>query len=280
MSRQKEDINRLFVINKPIGVSSNYFLRSIKKKYGVKKAGFSGTLDPFACGVLVCAFGGYTKLFNYFCNSIKKYRATLWLGVSSLSLDIENISSIKIVSALNEDVIIENLLNLKGDIAYTPPIFSAKKIDGKRAYDLARSGCEVRLKESIMSIFDIRFISYNHPFITFEVDVSKGTYVRSIGDILASRLGFSGVLSHLERLGEGRFYFDDEKSLDPLDYLDITSNDYIGSKSDIQDGKIINIELLSIKEDGVYLIKFDDFFSIIQIDNKSVSYLLNKIKLQ
>ena len=130
-----------------------------------------------------------------------------------------------------------------------------------------------------MSIFDIRFICYNHPFITFEVDVSKGSYIRSIGDILSSRLGYSGVLSHLERLGEGKFYFENEKSLDPIEYLDMKINYYLGSKSFIEDGKIIDIELLHIREDGIYLIRFDDFFSIIKIDDKDVSYLLNKIKL-
>ena len=84
-------MNRLFVIKKPIFISSNFYLRKIKRKYNTKKAGFSGTLDPFATGCLIVAFGQYTKLFQFLKKTPKTYRTTIWLGATSTSLDIENI---------------------------------------------------------------------------------------------------------------------------------------------------------------------------------------------
>ena len=87
-------MNAIFVANKPSGMSSNHFLGRLKKKYGVKKAGFSGTLDPFASGCLIVAFGSYTKFFRFLDKSPKVYEATIWLGASSPSMDNENISEI------------------------------------------------------------------------------------------------------------------------------------------------------------------------------------------
>ena len=104
--------NRLFVINKPKGVSSNFYLREVKRRYGVKKAGFSGTLDPFAKGSLVVAFGKYTKLFKYLKKTPKKYRATIWMGVQSDSLDIENVISIENAEPLDAKIVEDNIKKL------------------------------------------------------------------------------------------------------------------------------------------------------------------------
>ncbi|MBR2917492.1 MAG: tRNA pseudouridine(55) synthase TruB, partial [Campylobacter sp.] len=140
-------MNRLFVAYKPKGVVSNHFLSQLKRKYGVKKAGFSGILDPFASGCLIVAFGAYTRLFNYLNIEPKIYRATLWLGASSISGDNEYITQVQNICALDESKIKDELNKLQGKINYTPPKFSAKKIDGKRAYELARAGSEFELKE-------------------------------------------------------------------------------------------------------------------------------------
>ena len=273
----KEPLNKLIVVKKPIFTSSNTYLNKIKRKYKNKKAGFSGTLDPFACGCLIVAFGQYSKLFKYLSKTPKTYKAVLWLGVQSESLDIENVRSIDILKRLDEDLIKKEIKNLIGKIEYTPPKFSAKKIDGKRAYDLAREGKEFEMKKSIMNIIDTKFISYNHPFITFEASVSEGSYIRSLAQILCERIATIGTLSYLERKNEGKFFFENEKDLDPLDYLDIPINNYSGTKERLYNGKKISIEYLENKEDGKYLIIFDDFFSIIEICNNDVVYLLNKV---
>ena len=105
----KESINKLIVVNKPIFLSSNFYLTRIKKKYKNKKAGFSGTLDPFAKGCLIVAFGQYSKLFKYFSKTPKTYKAVIWLGVESDSLDIEQIIDIKLTQKINEQDIKDNL---------------------------------------------------------------------------------------------------------------------------------------------------------------------------
>lgn len=273
----KESINKLIVVNKPIFLSSNFYLTRIKKKYKNKKAGFSGTLDPFAKGCLIVAFGQYSKLFKYFSKTPKTYKAVIWLGVESDSLDIEQIIDIKLTQKINEQDIKDNLNILKGDIEYIPPKFSAKKINGKRAYEMARNGEEVELNKSQMHVYDTKFISYRHPFITFDISVSEGSYIRSYAQILLGKLNQVGTLSYLERLNEGKFFFENEKDLDPLDYIDLPINKYFGTTEWLDTGKKISIEYLENKNDGQYLIILEKFFSIIEIIDGEVTYLLNKV---
>lgn len=275
----KEPLNKLLVVKKPIFRSSNSYLNEIKRKYKNKKAGFSGTLDPFACGCLIVAFGQYSKLFNYMSKTPKTYRAVIWLGAQSESLDIENMISIENEEKLELEVIEKEVKNLIGVHEYYPPKFSAKKINGKRAYDLAREGKDVQMKKSSMRVYNTKLISYNHPFITFESSVSEGSYIRSLAQILLSKLLRKGTLSYLERINEGKFFYENEKDLNPLDYLDLPKNKYFGTKEWLDTGRKISIEYLENKNDGKYLIVFDEFFSIIQIENKEVKYILNKVSL-
>ncbi|MCG3717066.1 tRNA pseudouridine(55) synthase TruB, partial [Aliarcobacter butzleri] len=237
----------------------------IKRKYKNKKAGFSGTLDPFAKGCLIVAFGQYAKLFKYLSKTPKTYKAVIWLGVKSKSLDIEEIESIDLIDKLDKSHIIKELNLLKGEIEYIPPKFSAKKIDGKRAYELARNGVEVELNKTKMTIFDTKFVLYNHPFITFEVTVSEGTYVRSFAQILLEKLNSFGTLSYLERLNEGEFFYENEKELNPLDFIKLPVNKYFGTAEWLDKGKKIGIEYVEKKDNGKYLILTEKFFSIIEI---------------
>jgi tRNA pseudouridine55 synthase len=274
-----KQLNKLIVVNKPVNRSSNSYLNEIKRKYRNKKAGFSGTLDPFACGCLIVAFGQYSKLFNYLKKTPKTYKGVIWLGTVSKSLDMENIDSINNEEKINEELLKKEIKNLIGIHEYFPPKFSAKKINGKRAYAMARNGEEVEMKKSKMEIFDTKFISYRHPFITFEATVSEGSYIRSLAQILLKRLQRVGTLSFLNRLNEGKFKFEDEKDLNPLEYLDLKENSYLGDKSYFENGKKIQKKFLKIQEEGEYIIRFDDFFSIIRIDEEEVKYMLNKVNL-
>ncbi|MDN5112716.1 tRNA pseudouridine(55) synthase TruB [Aliarcobacter butzleri] len=274
---EKEQLNKLLVVNKPIFMSSNFYLNRIKRKYKNKKAGFSGTLDPFAKGCLIVAFGQYAKLFKYLSKTPKTYKAVIWLGVKSKSLDIEEIESIDLIDKLDKSHIIKELNLLKGEIKYIPPKFSAKKIDGKRAYELARNGVEVELNKTKMTIFDTKFVLYNHPFITFEVTVSEGTYVRSFAQILLEKLNSFGTLSYLERLNEGEFFYENEKELNPLDFIKLPVNKYLGTAEWLEKGKKIGIEYVEKKDNGKYLILTEKFFSIIEIVDNDVKYLINKV---
>jgi len=271
--------NAIFVAKKPMFVSSNRFLGETKRKYGVKKAGFSGTLDPFACGNLVIAFGQYTKLFRFLKKVPKRYRATIWLGVRSDSFDIENIESIKIIDKFDKDLIENSLLEFKGEVEYTPPKYCAKKINGVKAYDLARKNKEVNLKKQIMSVFDIELLNYSHPFVSFEVSLSEGGYVRSIASLLSDKLDSDMTLCYLERLSEGDFIYENEKFLNPTKHLNLPKNEYLRDMEDFLLGRKLNVDDFKIKTDGNYLLEFEKFFSVIEIVDKKVKYLLNKVDI-
>ena len=269
-------MNRLFVAYKPPHIGSNQFLGRLKRKYGVKKAGFSGTLDPFACGCLIVAFGNYTKLFNHLQKTPKTYRATMWLGVNSPSLDIENIESIEMVPKLDATLIQKTIESLKGQKSYTAPKFSAKRIRGKRAYDLARANEAFTPPTLTATIYSAKFINYNHPFITFEVSVSEGTYIRSLCELVAQELQVQATLSYLKRINEGKFFYEEEKSLDPMQYLSMEQN-YYEDLEWVLLGKKLEIEKLRNKEDGIYFIELDEHFSIIEVKEKKITYLKNRI---
>jgi tRNA pseudouridine55 synthase len=249
----------------------------VKRKYNTKKVGFSGTLDPFATGCLIVATGQYTKLFQYLNKTPKSYKATLWLGANSPGLDIENVDSIKDVEAFDENRIKDVLSSLQGELTYYPPKFCAKKINGKRAYELARAGEDVELKTITSVIYDIKLINYNHPFVHFEAKVSEGTYIRSLGALIADKLKVDGTLSSLHRVHEGQFYYEKEKALNPFTHLALSSNVYTGEEEYIELGKKLSIDYFQNKIDGVYLIETSNFFSIIEIADSMVSYRLNRI---
>jgi tRNA pseudouridine55 synthase len=271
-------VNRLFVAKKPPMCSSNRFLGQIKRRYGVKKAGFSGTLDPFASGCLIVAFGTYTKLFRFLDKAPKRYRATLWLGANSQTLDIEQVTHVETMLPFHPDSLAFIFKNLVGKHTYIPPKFSAKKIAGKRAYALAREDKEVVLAPSSMEIYEATLVHYCHPYVTFEVSVSEGAYVRSIGEMIAQKLGFSGALSGLERLSEGVFAYENEKALDPLSRINLPRNVYLGEEGHVYAGKVLDKEAFENKETGRYVLVYDTFFSIIDITQDKVVYLLNRME--
>jgi len=272
-------MNRLFVAYKPSGISSNFFLTKLKRKYQTKKAGFSGTLDPFAKGVLLIGMGSHTKLFRFLNKTPKTYRATLWLGADSDSLDTELIKQVNIIDELSQDEVLRAVKSLEGELEYEPPIFSAKRIDGQRAYDLARAGKEFTLNKIHSTIYETRLINYSHPFVTFEARVSEGTYIRSLGRIVAKRLGVDfGSLSALERLSEGQFRYNNEDALNIKESLNIPQNFYTGDVDNLKYGRVLALKDLKIKKDGHYWLDSGSFISIINIVNAEVNYELGRIE--
>ncbi|NLY03605.1 MAG: tRNA pseudouridine(55) synthase TruB [Campylobacter sp.] len=261
----KGDRNRLFVANKPAGISSNLFLSHLKRKYGIKKAGFSGTLDPFASGCLVVAFGSYTKFFRSLKIEPKIYEATIWIGANSPSGDNENISEVKDLLPFHISSIELIVDSLKGQLEFTPPKFSAKKIDGERAYKLARKGIEFSLKKSKMSVFKTEILNYSHPFLSLRLSVSEGAYIRSYTDLFAQKLGVPATLSALKRVSEGEFKYKEEKALNPLNYLKIKENFYNGRKEDVLLGTKLNLSKFKEQKDGEYLLNLGEFYTIIKI---------------
>ena len=272
--------NRLFVAYKPANMVCNHFLSRIKRRYNVKKAGFSGTLDPFAQGVLIIAFGQFPKLFRFLKKAPKTYRATLWIGASSPTLDIEKVDNVEVMLPFHPDSVNFVLQSMIGEKTYLPPKYSAKKIDGARAYDLARADKEFELKAITSTIYNCHLVHYMHPFLTFEITISEGGYVRSIGALIAERFGFRGCLSALERLNEGSFIYENEKALNPLEYLDLPQNAYLKDPQDILLGRKLSVENFEKQEEGIYQIVIDEVLSVVEISANGVEYLLNSLSLK
>ena len=300
--------NFLLVAYKPKFISSNAFLTLLKKHIGEKKAGYSGTLDPFASGLLIIGFGAYTKLLPFLTKSPKCYRATLFLGAQSTTLDIEGIQKVELIKPLCLDNILQVLDSLQGEISYIPPQFSAKHINGTRAYKLARSGISFQLERQNMRVFGLKLLAYNHPFLSFEVCLDEGGYVRSIGELISSKLGVSGALSALERISEGVFSLDSDTLrltskkegelshqifefkahrfsythtqarffIIPPDYaLPFAKMPPLCTQDMALHGK--KPTLLNAKS-GIYQWFFRDFFSIIEIkENGGFAYICNRI---
>ena len=270
--------NMLFVANKPMFITSNKFLNQLKQKYGIKKMGFSGTLDPFACGCLIIASGQYTKLFRFLKKTPKTYLTTLMLGAYSPTLDIEKIENIENTKKLDTEQIKDVLNSFIGKQTQLPPKYSAKKIEGKRAYELVRKNGDFNLKEIEIEIFNIELVNYSHPFITFKASVSEGTFIRTLGFDIAKKLGVNGALTYLERVNEGEFFYECEKKLNPYDYIWPKENFY-KNENDLLLGKKLDINNFKIQQEGIYKIKIQNFLSIIEIKKDKINYLLNRINL-
>lgn len=271
-------MNRLFVAYKPAGISSNQLLSRLKRRYGVKKAGYSGTLDPFAKGVLIIAFGNHGRLFRFLDKTPKRYRATLWLGAFSPTLDIEQIESIDDIPPVSEEVLAGVIGSLRGELTYLPPKYSAKRLNGKRAYELAREGKEVELKSVTSTVYDIRLLHYRHPFVTFEATVSEGSYIRSLGEIIARALGCEGSLTALERLSEGKFVFEHEIPLDVKTSLALPQNRYLGRSETLLLGQKLDRSDFENPAEGTYWIDNGETITILSIDTDGVHYILNKVE--
>jgi len=271
-------LNRLFVVKKPAGISSNHYLGRIKRRYGVKKAGFSGTLDPFAKGVLIIAFGNHGRLFRFLAKTPKRYRATLWLGAFSPTLDIEGVETIEDTLPIPHEKLHQTITSLQGELTYVPPKFSAKRLNGKRAYEFARAGIDVELKHVTSTIYDIKLLHYCHPFVSFEATVSEGSYIRSLGEIIADNLGYTGSLSALERLNEGQFIYDNEKEINIKTALHLPKNRYNGASETILLGQPLVRELFETPSNGTYWLDNGDSISIIEITDDKINYILNKVE--
>lgn len=202
--------NGFFLIDKPTGVSSNQALGALRKKMGISSMGHTGTLDPFATGLLVVAAGEATKFIPYLQTEPKIYRAVLKLGAATDTLDLAG----KIIQTAGVPVLEKNgvekvAATFLGKQMQIPPMFSAKKTDGERHYDLARQGIEVERKPCAVEIFELKIQEVAGDQIHFEVSCSGGTYIRVLGADLARNLGTVGHLVELRRLANGPYHVGD-----------------------------------------------------------------------
>jgi tRNA pseudouridine55 synthase len=223
-------------INKPIGYSSAKVVAIVKKITKAKKVGHGGTLDPFASGVLPVALNKATRTCDYIMNASKKYAFTILWGEFRDTDDIEG----KVIESSLERPSTEEIKNIiplfLGKIKQTPSRFSAIKINGQRAYELARQDVEFEIKEREIEIFSLNLISNNENFAEFEVECSKGTYIRSLARDLCKKLGVCGYVSVLTRLKVGKFIYNNTISLEMLKTIvDNGQSFFDGSLLSLQD---------------------------------------------
>jgi tRNA pseudouridine55 synthase len=208
----------LFDINKPPGVSSRWVVDRVQKIVRPAKAGHAGTLDPLATGVLVVCVGQATRLIDYVQQMPKRYRAEFLLGRNSPTEDIEG----TVTELINPPIPSRNEIEkaaakFVGEILQRPPAFSALKIEGKRAYKLARKGQAVELAPRPITVHWLEVVEYEYPRLTLDLQCSSGTYVRSLGRDLAESLGTAAVMSKLERTAIGKFTVEDAIDVKTLD---------------------------------------------------------------
>ncbi|MCI5052602.1 MAG: tRNA pseudouridine(55) synthase TruB [Simkaniaceae bacterium] len=202
----------ILLIDKPKGLTSFSLVARLRKLTGVRKIGHAGTLDPLATGVMVMLIGReFTKQSDTFLNHNKVYEATIRLGQATDTYDAEG------QVTHTSDIVPNNidLSNFQGSIMQTPPMFSAKKIGGKKLYDLARKGIEVERKPVPVEV-KTTLLSYEYPLLKIRVECSKGTYIRSIAHDLGLELGSYGHIEELRRTASGPYTIENCKQLEEL----------------------------------------------------------------
>lgn len=211
----------ILLVDKPLNWTSfdvvNKLRYHIKRKLGVKKIkiGHAGTLDPLATGLLVICSGKFTKRIEAFQATKKEYTGKVLLGKSTPSFDLEtDYDQTAPTSHITTEAIEKVRQSFLGEQLQTPPIFSAKKIDGKKAYDIAREGKEVKMRQSLIEIFEFDIEASHFPELTFRIVCSKGTYIRSIANDFGKKLNSLGTLIELRRTLSGEFDVDKALSIE------------------------------------------------------------------
>ncbi len=211
---------RILLIDKPAGPSSHDVVARARRALGERRIGHTGTLDPFASGLLILCVGPVTRLAEYLTGMPKKYTATLRLGVSTDTLDPEGqVVAESSLAGVTDEAIVAAFATQRGEIQQLPPIFSAKKLKGERAYEKARRGEEVELSPVTVTISEMKIDDITLPDVRFHMTCSTGTYVRAVGRDVGADLGVGGHLTELRRTQVGTFSVSDAVALDQLEAL-------------------------------------------------------------
>jgi tRNA pseudouridine55 synthase len=281
----------IFIIDKPTGLTSARVVSILKKLSGAKKAGHTGTLDPFATGVLICCINEATKISRFFLGGNKKYKARLCLGVETDTQDFTG----KVISTCREfdfsDKAIQPAFKkFEGAIEQLPPVYSALKHKGIPLYVLARKGRPVQKPARKVHIFDIKIVETDLPEIVFDVSCSGGTYIRTLCADIGKTLGCGGHLKELRRIESCGFGIREASTIEDLEKLASDGNlsDRMISMSDAlpdmpshtaDDVLIEKISLgKTITERDIYPEKLngpDNFIKVVNKDNELLA-VLNK----
>lgn len=213
----KNIVSGVLVVDKPIGLTSHDVVQIIRRGTGIRRAGHTGTLDPRASGVLVVLVGPAVRLSEYVSASDKRYQATIQLGRSTNTYDSEGaVTKAAPLEDISEDRFEEILQGFVGEIEQVPPPYSAVKVKGKKAYEMARKGKEVNLEPRIINVFNLEVLEWAPPEVVIDVYCSSGTYVRSLANDLGDALGTGAHLIGLRRTKSGQFTLRDAVPLRSL----------------------------------------------------------------
>ncbi|HSF80108.1 MAG TPA: tRNA pseudouridine(55) synthase TruB [Anaerolineales bacterium] len=205
----KNIVSGVLVLDKPIGLTSHDVVQIVRRGTGIKRAGHTGTLDPRASGVLVILIGPAVRLSEYVSASDKRYQATIRLGSSTDTYDSEGTITASMASISVDDISEETfddiLQQFVGEIQQVPPPYSAVKVKGRKAYEMARKGEEVDLEPRTINVYSLEVLEWAPPEVVIDVYCSSGTYVRSLANDLGNQLGVGAHLVGLRRTKSGRF---------------------------------------------------------------------------
>ncbi len=212
----KNTISGVLVVDKPVGMTSHDVVQAIRRGTNIRRAGHTGTLDPRASGVLVVLLGPAVRLSEYVAASDKRYQAVIQLGTTTDTYDGDGKTTSENPIDVTEEQFNTELQKFVGRIEQVPPPYSAIKIGGRKAYELARAGEEVELEPRIIDVYSLELLEWAPPEAVIDVNCSSGTYVRSLAHDLGQRLGCGATLTGLRRTKNGRFTLRDAVPLRKL----------------------------------------------------------------
>lgn len=220
IKKTRVPVHGVLLVDKHAGQSSNDVLIRAKRLLNAQKAGHTGTLDPFATGLLPLCFGEATKFSQDLLEADKTYEATVHLGVTTTTGDTEGDVLERRPVEVDEARIGQALAAFRGEIEQVPPMYSALKRDGKPLYEYARAGVTLEREARRVTIHALELLSYEAPFLRLRVRCSKGTYVRVLGEDIGARLGCGAHLNALRRTGVGRLTLEGAISIEALEAVD------------------------------------------------------------
>jgi len=207
----------VILVDKPLHWTSFDVVKKLKFALNIKKIGHAGTLDPLATGLLILCTGKKTKEIEQYQNQTKEYEGTMVLGQTTPSYDLETERTPAVdITHISEQKIFDTIQYFLGEVSQTPPIFSAVKINGKRAYIHARRGDDIKLRSRMVQINSFEIVKVALPEVKFKVTCSKGTYIRSLANDFGAKLLVGAYLSQLRRTKIGLQTVDDASSIEDL----------------------------------------------------------------
>ena len=206
----------IIIVDKPKDYTSRDIVNIISRELHEKRVGHTGTLDPLATGVLVVCIGKYTKLVDRLTSLNKEYIAEIKLGVETDTLDITEKKKKKEEVSVTKEQILRVFSKFIGEYQMEVPLYSAIKVNGKKLYEYARNGEEVKLPIKKVHIYELELLSYQSDIITFRCKVEKGTYIRSLIRDITKSLGVVGTMNNLVRIKQGNFKIEEACSLEDI----------------------------------------------------------------